>query len=267
MLAAKPLNLIDDESNRPLLTLVPKLDPTPEELFKKNFPFVIYIVKSFQRAPVSQEELIQAGSIGLWKAVCKFDHEREKTFSFYMEKCIRGSVLTAIRCRPRDTKIEKGDLNMAIKVRNAQDHLANKQCTKPSSQHIADLLHVPIEEVERAMLFNLYGSGLISISQSACEEGDPLESVIPSNEKTPEDWLMEKELREKIDYIMQTKITDKQRQFIDMHFGRNGYEEHSYADIANYFNISRERVRQILHAAYEKIRNVDQLRLMHEQYT
>lgn len=124
-----------------------------DTLIEENMGLVWSIVKRFQNRGVEMEDLFQIGSIGLIKAVDKFDLSYEVQFSTYAVPMIAGEIKRFLR-DDGILKVSRSLKEIAVKAYNSRESLEKKYGREPTTSEIAEELGIPVEELMLAMEAN-----------------------------------------------------------------------------------------------------------------
>jgi RNA polymerase primary sigma factor len=224
-----------------------------EKLTKANLRFVVSVAKQYQNNGLTLGDLINEGNLGLIKAAKRFDEKRGFKFISYAVWWIRQSIMQALAEQSRIVRLPLNRVGSLNKISKTFSDLEQKFQREPSSEEIAEVIGVTIEEVND----NLKVSGR-HISMDAPfvqgEENSLLDVLSDANESTPDSGLLVDSLTMEVQRALST-LTVREAQVIGLYFGLNGGDALTLEEIGEKFNLTRERVRQIKEKATRRLRH------------
>ena len=224
-----------------------------EHLIKANIRLVVNIAKRYRRYSGSFLDLIQAGNIGLIRAVDKFDHTRGNRFSTYATWWIRRSVLRHLNQKERTIRLPN---YLSIRIRKilvARKQLTIKLSRTPTMKEISEKVDLSPEDVEKLLG---YARRTVSLDQPVGEDGESdLQSYI-ENENAPNPYSEVKQSLLAEDVIKAIdELTEREASILKLRFGLDGERKHTLKELGEKFSITRERIRQIQKGALRKLRH------------
>jgi RNA polymerase primary sigma factor len=224
-----------------------------EKLTRANLRFVVSVAKQYQNNSLSLNDLINEGNLGLVKAAQKFDETRGFKFISYAVWWIRQSIIQALAEHSRLVRLPLNKVGSLTKINKAFSDLEQKYQREPTAEELAELLEIPVEEVEATLGIS---ARHVSMDAPFTEgESNALIDVLdnPNAEKTDIALEYKESLQMETDRILAT-LTDREKEVIKLFFGIGVEHPMTLEDIGESLGITRERIRQIKDKAITKLR-------------
>uniref|UniRef100_A0A6M2E779 RNA polymerase sigma-70 domain-containing protein n=1 Tax=Populus davidiana TaxID=266767 RepID=A0A6M2E779_9ROSI len=225
-----------------------------EKIIRSYRRLVVSIATNYQDKGLSLQDLIQEGSIGLLRGAERFDPQRGYKLSTYVYWWIKEAILTAISNNTRMVRLPRRWWMLVAKIAGANNDLRNKLRRPPSYDEIAEVLNMKVSTVRLGFE---RGRSPISLDQAVLGQNSlTLQEIIPGPDETiPENMVKRELLKQELEKLFQTVLTEREAHILRLHFGLNGQTPQSCEEIGRLVKLSRERVRQIICTALSKLRH------------
>ena len=251
-------------------TLIEKSMENDREAINKivehNLRLVVSIARKCNNSDIPILDLIQEGNLGLYDAIVRFDKTKNIKFSTYAAFWIKKYIYDAIYGQSRNVKISRCKELQVRDLKRAEYELMQKLKRKPKLEEISEYTDLSVDVIKELKTYMVDTVSLDEIIKNAKNNFDDektkeelkLGSCFPCDFSSSFEKIEEKERNRLIYEVLNcSSLNKREKEIIALRYGFIDGKVLSLQEIANHYNLSRERIRQLEEGALKKIRRND----------
>ncbi len=230
----------------------PRGEEARQRMIRSNLRLVIALAKRYAHMGLAFSDLVEEGNIGLMRAVEKFDPKRGYRFSTYASWWIKQGMMRSLSNHGKTIRIPVYMYDIISKWRRIRDALTQRLSRAPTRREIAKVLEIPTSKVKKIESIVNRPSSL-NAPLSLDGKAELIDLLEDDKERNPDSQVGEMLKSERVRKLLGV-LEDREREVLERRFGLIHHDPHTLAEVAQHFNVTRERIRQIESTVLKKIR-------------
>jgi RNA polymerase primary sigma factor len=223
-----------------------------DRMIRANLRLVVTIAGDYVDLGLPMVDLVSEGSIGLTKAVERFDPSKGAKLSTYAAWWIKQSIKLALSNQVKTIRLPVHLVEKISKVRRLSVEMSHELGREPSDDELAEEIGMPVERVAELRNGSTRPASLEAVIDE--ENSTQLGEMIADEEaQTSYDWLRDQDLQQQLKGALHV-LDDREKRIVFQRFGLDGSSPRTLEQLGATIGLTRERIRQLQAKALEKLR-------------
>lgn len=230
---------------------IERVEASRSRLVTSNLGLVVYLAKREKHRGLDLADLVQAGCIGLMRAIDKFEYRRGYRLTTYASWWVREAINTAIMEQARTVRVPAHIVQRNREIRRAMRTMLGERGEMPSATELGERVGLRTEHVQEIL-----GTATVTTSldgpAARDDRGSPIDRIGDEG-ASPFDVAVEGEVQDCVRRAL-ARLDRREAIVLRMRFGIDTARAHTLEEIGRHFHFTKERARQIEASALRKLR-------------